>query len=293
MCQGTRRVVDPVRLEPHCADCGLVFDSAVLVADVPLISAQARTDGTGRGIGPFIAPGTTRKRLGSLLIPGRDAQGHALGWHRRYEFEHLKRVMQRQTSRTADGPLDRSQARAALAQCGDALGVPAVIVGEAERIFVEARAKGLFRGRSLPACVGAAAYAACRRFSVPRTLGEVAKAAGGRRSEVGRAFKLLRRGVDGLAQSVDTRAFLQRYAEELALSGPIRTTAEAMLGEAQQNAELSGISPHGLVAALIYLAAERHGERRTRAQVARVGAVTEVTLRSTSRLVERILGPRA
>lgn len=286
-------MVDPLSLESHCSDCGLVFDAAVLVADRPLASLTARTDGTGRGIGPFVAPGTTRKRLGSVLIPGRDAQGHALGWHRRYEFEHLKRVMQRQTSRAAEGPLDRSQARTALGQCGEALGVPPVVVAEAERIFVEARQKGLFRGRSLPACVGAAAYAACRRFSVPRTLGEVAKAAGGRRSEIGRAFKLLRRGVDGLGQSIDTRAFLQRYAEELALSAPIRTAAEEMLGEAQQNAELSGISPHGLVAALIYLAAEQHGERRTRAQVARVGAVTEVTLRSTSRLVERLLGRRA
>ncbi|MCI4370465.1 MAG: hypothetical protein L3J81_03940, partial [Thermoplasmata archaeon] len=90
-------------------------------------------------------------------------------------------------------------------------------------------------------------------------------------------------------QAVSARAFLSRYAEELALSAQVRATVEEMLEVAHEDPELSGLSPHGLVAALIYLAAERNGERRSRAQVARVSAVTEVTLRSTSRLVERML----
>ena len=61
-----------------------------------------------------------------------------------------------------------------------------------------------------------------------------------------------------------------------------------MLQCVEGNPELSGLSPHGVVAALIYLASERSGEPRTRTQVARVGAVTEVTLRSTTRILSRI-----
>ncbi|MGI0150890.1 MAG: hypothetical protein ACREC5_03015, partial [Thermoplasmata archaeon] len=56
--------------------------------------------------------------------------------------------------------------------------------------------------------------------------------------------------------------------------------------------EISGLPAHGLVAALIYIAADRGGEHRSRAQIARVSAVTEVTLRSTSRLLEGLLGRR-
>jgi transcription initiation factor TFIIIB Brf1 subunit/transcription initiation factor TFIIB len=63
-----------------------------------------------------------------------------------------------------------------------------------------------------------------------------------------------------------------------------------MLEMAREDAELSGLSPHGLVAALIYIAAEQNGEHKSRAQVARVSSVTEVTLRSTCRLVEKIWG---
>lgn len=288
MCSGTHRIIDPSTQEVHCADCGLVFDGSAVVVQAPMPAQQASNDGSGRGIGPFVAPGTTRRNLGSVLSTARDGQGRPLNWQRRYEFQHLRRVMQRQTSRATDGPLDRSQARPAILHAGERLSLPPVLLAEAERIFAEAKQLGLFRGRSLPSSVGATVYAACRRFSVPRTLGEVAKAVGARRSEVGRAFKVVQRGVEVPIPSVTTRAFLARYAEELALSSHVRSSVEEMLEEANQDPELSGLSPHGLVAALIYLAAERNGERRSRAQVARVSAVTEVTLRSTSRLVERL-----
>ena len=281
--------MDAARLEEHCADCGLVFTGAELVTAPPRAGPEDSSDGSGRGIGPFVAPGNSRRHLGSTLSIGRDGQGRPLGWHRRYEYQHLRRVMQRQTSRSVDGPLERSQARAEIAQCGERLGLPPVVLAEAERIFREAKVRGLFRGRNLPSSVGATVYAACRRYTIPRTLGEVAKALGARRSEVGRAFKVVQRGVDIPIPSVGTRAFLARYAEELALSAHVRSSVEGMLDEAYRNPELSGLSPHGLVAALIYLAAEQNGEHRSRAQVARVSAVTEVTLRSTSRLVERML----
>ncbi len=292
MCRSTRRVVDPTLGEVHCAECGLVFDSTEFVAPPPPPDPEGTSAGSGRGIGPFAAPGAAKRTLGSTLSLTRDGQGRPLNWQRRYEFQHLKRVMQRQTARVADGPLERSQARAEIAACGERLGLPSVVLAEADRIFREAKARGLFRGRSLPAAVGSVVYAACRRYTIPRTLGEVAKALDARRSEVGRAFKVVQRGVGSDIPSVGTRAFLARYAEELALSSSVRSTVEEMLDEAQQSPELSGLSPHGLVAALIYIAADRGGERRSRAEVARVSAVTEVTLRSTGRLVERLFGRR-
>jgi transcription initiation factor TFIIB len=288
MCGSAHRIVDPVRSETHCSECGLVFDDqAIVVAEPPLPTAVA-AEGTGRGIGPFVAPGGTKRQLGSTLSLGRDGQGRRLDWRRRYEFQHLKRVMQRQTARSADGPLDRSPARGEIVQVADRLGLPEVVAAEATRVFAGAKSAGIFRGRSLSACVGAAVYTACRRYTIPRTLAEVATATGGRRSEVGRTFKMIQRSHVAAVPGVGTKAFLGRYAQELALSPRVRSTVESMLEVARDDAELSGLSPHGLVAALIYLAAEKNGEHRSRAQVARVSSVTEVTLRSTCRLVEKV-----
>ena len=293
MCGSGRRVQDPTSLEEHCADCGLVFAGSELVAPGPPLRDSPGAQGSGRGIGPFTTPGGSRRDLGTILKGTRDGQGRPLGWQRRYEFQHLRRVMQRQTIRAVEDPLERSQARDAIAMAGDRLALPPVVRSEAERFFRDATQRGLFRGRSQVAAVGASVYAACRRFALPRTLGEVSKILGARRSEVGRAFKVACRGMDAVVPSVDPRAYLARYSQELALSPRIRSSVESMLKEAESSAEVSGLSAHGLVAALIYIAAERNGERRSRAQVARVSAVTEVTLRSTSRLLERLLGPTA
>ena len=285
-----------MRSETHCAECGLVFDDTAILATAPPPADAPGSDGSGRGIGPFVRPGGTKRLLGSTLSLGRDGQGKRLDWHRRYEFQHLKRVMLRQTARTVDGPLDRTPARNEIQTVGETMGLPAVVIAEAEGVYREAKLRGLFRGRSLPASVGACVYAACRRYSIPRTLGEVATAVGAKRSEVGRTFKVVQRGSGLSIPGVGTKAFLTRYAQELALSPRVRSTVESMLDKAREDPELSGLSPHGLVAALIYLAAEQNGEHRSRAQVARVSSVTEVTLRSTSRLVEKVWGrsePRA
>lgn len=288
MCRSTHRIVDPVLAETHCAECGLVFDEGTLLESAPPPIATANSEGSGRGIGPFVRPGGVKRSLGSTLSLSRDGQGRRLGWRRRYEFQHLKRVMQRQTARAADGPLDRSPARSEILQAANRLGLPDLVGTEAERVFAAAKQAGIFRGRNLSACVGAAVYAACRRFTIPRTLGEVTAAVGGRRSEIGRTFKMVQRSGVVSVPGVGSKAFLTRYAQELALSPKVRSTVEAMLETTKEDAELSGLSPHGLVAALIYLAAEKNGEHRSRAQVARVSAVTEVTLRSTCRLVEKV-----
>ncbi len=288
MCGSTHRIVDPVRAETVCAECGLVLGPGELVAAPPALAASAGSDGSGRGIGPFSLAAGARRLLGSTLSLSRDGQGRRLDWRRRYEFQHLRRVMQRQTSRGPGAAGDRSPARSEILVAGEQLALPAVVVAEAERVFRDARDRSLFRGRGMHACVGAAIYAACRRFSIPRTLGEVASVVGARRSDVGRTFKMVQRGGGIQIPGVGTRSFLTRYAQELALSPKVRATVESMLEVAKEDPELSGVSPHGLVAALLYLAAERNGEHRSRAQVARVSTVTEVTLRSTCRLAEKI-----
>ena len=288
MCSSTHRIVDTARSETHCAECGLVFDTSEIVNDVPVTPPAPTSEGSGRGIGPFVRPGGARRPLGTTLLLGRDGQGRKLDWRRRYEFQHLRRVMQRQTSRVGDASTERSPAHGEIVAAGERLGLPPVVVDEAERVFRGARDAGVFRGRGLPACVGAAVYAACRRYTIPRTLGEVSTAVVARRSEVGRTFKMVHRIVRLDIPGVGTKAFLARYAQELALSSEVRSTVEGMLDATREDPELSGLSPHGLVAALIYLAAERNGEHRSRAQVARVSSVTEVTLRSTCRLVEKL-----
>ncbi len=291
-CGGIRLVRDSGSAELHCGDCGLVLASQWVSDDLPFSGGEKGPSEGGRGVGPFVPAGAPRKHLGSTLGVRRDGQGRALSADRRNYYGHLKWLMDREVTRRTDSPLDRSPARDLLARTSSTLGLPAVVLSEAERIFQLATQRGAFRGRNMGSSVGASIYAACRRFGLPRTLGEVSKVVGIRRSELGRAFKSLSRNLGTPVPIVNLQSYLTRYAEELALSPRVRSTVEEMLRVTQGHPEVSGLSPHGLVAALIYLASEQHGEGRPRTQVAKVGSVTEVTLRSTSRTLERLLADR-
>jgi transcription initiation factor TFIIB len=198
-------------------------------------------------------------------------------------------MMRREITRGSQWKGESNEAIEIIARASTKLGLPVIVKEEAERIFQEGTVRGLFRGRSLPAGAGAALYAACRRYRLPQTLVEVSEALSIRRWEVGRAFKTLNRGMPKPVPVVGFGAYLQRYAEELALSPAVRSTVEEMLQVASKRPEVSGLSPHGLVAALIYLASEENGERKTRSEIARLGSVTEMTLRTTTKLLDRIL----
>ena len=156
MCHSTHRIQDAMRAEVHCADCGLVFESQELVATAPPPGPLESSEGSGRGIGPFALASRAHSSLGSTLTLSRDGQGRRLDYRRRYEFQHLKRVMQRQTTRASVGGSRPTPARGEIALAADHLRLPPVVVAEAERIVQDARSRGLSRGRTRESWGGAA-----------------------------------------------------------------------------------------------------------------------------------------
>lgn len=288
-CGSLRVEKDPQLLELTCAECGLVLSEPDLVNPLPQFERDGIDQG-GRGVGPVVKPQPYQKALGSSMNGLRDAQGRRLSQGARDRYGHLGWLMKREITRGKLCPQENPEARDSIARIVSHLELPSIIREEAECIFRESLVRGVLRGRSLSACTGAAVYAACRKYDQPHALSEIATAAGIKRWEVGRAFKALNRGLEKPVPPTNLKTYLQRYAEELALSPAVRGTVEDMLERASEHPEVSGLSPHGIVAALIYIASEQHGEKVSRVQMARVGSVTEMTLRTTTKVMERLVG---
>jgi transcription initiation factor TFIIB len=292
-CGSSRCEKDPRLLEIHCVECGLVLTGPDLVNPLPNLS-DVKEDRGGRGVGPLTSPSPYRKMLGTTLRGVKDAQGHRLAQDVMSHYNHLGWMMRREIVRGKLCQPENPEARENIARVTSKLELPTLIRDEAESIFREAISSGALRGRGLPACTGAAIYAACRKYNQPHTLSEIAAAMSIKRWEVGRAFKSLNRGLNKPVPPAGLKTYLYRYAEELALSPAVRSTVEEMLEKTSSDPEVSGLSPHGVVAALIYIAAEQHGEKVSRGEMARVGSVTEMTLRTTTKVMERLVGrPRA
>jgi transcription initiation factor TFIIB len=260
-----------------------------MVNTISGISAEKRSSASGRGVGPSSSQFSFKRSLGTSVGGLKDAHGRPLTQKVRSHYSHLGWMMRREVTRSSQWRGGSSEASEIISRASTHMMLPPVVRDEAEHIFQEGAVRGLFRGRSLNASAGAALYAACRRYRLPHTLVEVSVAMGIRRWEIGRAFKTLNRGLSSKVPVVSLGAYLKRYSEELALSPAVRSTVEEMLDVASKRPEVSGVSPHGLVAALIYIASEQHGEKKTRGEIARLGSVTEMTLRTTTKLVERLL----
>ncbi len=173
-------------------------------------------------------------------------------------------------------------------------GFPPEVEQEAARIYREAAARGLTRGRSIEIMAAAAVYAACRIVrNVTCTLEEIASLVRGRegevKREVGRCFRLLVKDLGLKIPVIRPEAYVSRIVSALGLPDEIVPEAIRIIEIAKKKGLTAGKDPSGLAAAAVYLAAQRRGFRKTQKEVANVAGVTEVTVRNRYKEISKVL----
>ena len=173
----------------------------------------------------------------------------------------------------------------------EALDLPRSIKRTAAVIYRTALEKKLAKGRSINAMVGASIYAACRIHRIPRTLDEIAKAAGVSRKELGRCYRLLLRNIEGLnVPPAMPEDYIVRFAALLDMSTEAVAVAKDIIRRAKELGITTGKDPTGLAAAALYIAGLITGEKRTQRAIAEVATVTEVTVRNRYKELVKKLG---
>ncbi len=186
-----------------------------------------------------------------------------------------------------------NQALRVLDEFVSTLELPNSVKEDAAKIYREAAHKGLTRGRSIESIVAAALYAACRRQKIPCTLDEMAsilrtKGAEAKR-EIAKCYRLLVRDLDLQIPVIEPEQFISRIISELGLPDHLAAEAIQVVRKAKEKGLTAGKDPSGLAAAAVYLAAMRHGFRKTQKEIAQVAGVTEVTVRNRYKEIVKIL----
>ncbi len=173
------------------------------------------------------------------------------------------------------------------------LELPFSIKEEAARLYREAASKGLTRGRSIQSMVAATIYAACRRHKYPITLDEIASMfelrEAPQKREIARNYRLLVRDLGLEIPVIEPERFVYRIASALKLPDQVVVDAIKIVKEVRKRGLTAGKDPSGLAAAAVYLAALKHGLRKTQKEVAQVAGVTEVTVRNRYKEIDRVL----
>jgi transcription initiation factor TFIIB len=266
-----------------------VLDTTVLDAG-PTYSRQATsTSSAPNGHGPAQAPFSPRKRTDTVFPGNRDAQGHLLAPSAQREFRLLRRRAREGASRVNARPGMSHKGEEVIRRLSVSLALPPLVQDAALLVLGKGGEARLFRGRSAVAAAAASVYAACRRYSLPRTWNEIASAAGISRAEFGRCYMALRRGLNLDLPPVGLGTYVRRFSTELKLSSQTLGKALTILDGVGSHPDACGVSPNGLAGAALYLASVQCGEPRKQSDVARVAQVTDVTLRHAFRRLGRII----
>ena len=128
--------------------------------------------------------------------------------------------------------------------------------------------------------IAACIYAACRRYSIPRTLDEIANASDVERKEIGRTYRFITRKMVVKMAPSSPKDYISRFGSMLHLSPQTQNESLKILKRAEISELTSGRGPAGIAAAALYVAALLNDEKKTQREVADVAGITEVTIRN-------------
>ena len=283
-CGARALLLDPATGEVVCQRCGAVVRERI--ADESGGEKRAGDPGERAGRdhrGPPIT--LTRHDMGLSTViaeEDRDASGAALGPEVR-SLVHRLRLWDGRAQRESAGG-DLMSALDLLDIISGKLGLPRAAAERAAMMYRRAREMGLLRGRASNPLVAASVLAATRELGIPRRIVDVAAAAGLRKHDVYRAYRLLRdAGIARVAATQAPEAFVARAASAAGLPEAVARRALGMIREARASrpGAIAGRDPVGLAGAAVYAAAKLTGagDRLTQRDVALALGVTEATIR--------------
>ncbi len=200
------------------------------------------------------------------------------------------------TARTVGGTTNKNlqQAISIIRDVASKLELPDIIVDEASKIYRDALDKGLTRGRSIESIAAAALYAACRIHGAPHTIQKIIEAMKGSvdpevKRDVSRSYRLIVRDLNLKIPVRRPEDFVYTIINALGLPEKVADEAINIIREARKRGLTAGKDPNGMAGAAVYLAALRHGIRKTQKEIANVAGVTEVTIRNRYKEIMKLL----
>jgi transcription initiation factor TFIIIB Brf1 subunit/transcription initiation factor TFIIB len=157
---------------------------------------------------------------------------------------------------------------------------------KAAELCVEAFKRVLTRGYSISALSGSLVYLASLQLGEPVTLKEVAEVSRSQAKRVNRCVRKLAKGLHMVPVVPPPERYLSRIISSLGIDDlRLRKAAGYILAVAEHAA--SGRNPAALASAAIYLASKSMGLKLTQRRVSLASHITETTVRSTCRELEK------
>lgn len=283
-CGDGQKVTDVESGELICTKCGFVIRERVgneEEEEEEDWSVLAREQGSKLRTSPT---SLARSGMGLSTIIGRPdmSAGSGLNAAMRSTFDRLRAWDFR-----IKGQDERSLRRAfvELDRLRSALGLSDAIVEKTAYIYRRAQERGLVRGRTMRAVLGAAIYIVQREMGVSGTLQDIINATNTTEKDLARAYRILLRELDLKVPMLDPAKCVSRVASKANISERTKRKAMDMIYNVIKSGLAAGKDPMGLAASVLYIACTSSGEPKSQAAIADAAGVSEVTLRKNQRMI--------
>jgi len=272
--------------ELACADCGLVVhkDDVDFSPEWRAFTAEEREQ--MERIGPPRSSLFDSGGLSTKIVPTKRTEGDSQDPNR---YLRLARWQDRSTSSSSE-VRSLPKAQWLISSAGLKLNCPRAVVERAAELYKEAHVKGLVKGRAMEAEAMASLYMSCKRFDNPRTLEEISRVSGVKKSSIAKSYREMVWSMGAPKNRDESVLMLTRLSDKLNLRGRGLKVALELLEAAKERKLSCGRSPTSLAAACVYLSSIIVNTPITQKTVASVASVTEVTLRNRYKEMIEVLG---
>jgi transcription initiation factor TFIIB len=288
-CTSEHLVKDYQRAEILCQDCGYVLNEQLMDRGPEWRSFDLSTRTGVERTGPPANVLAHDKGLTTQIgWKNTDAFGRYIPHKSRAQMFRLRQWQHRiRTSKIGERSL--AQGLTEISTLSSRMGLPRQIREDAAVLYKRASNANLARGRSIKELAAASVYAACRQSNVPRTLDEVTLDEPLDRRAVGRAYRDMARELRLYFKPQIPEDYLSRFCNKLDLDQKAYAKCLEIADRIRGRRMVSGVTPTGVAAAIIYHACQELNVEKTQKEIGRVCGVTEVTLRNRYKEISALL----
>jgi transcription initiation factor TFIIB len=285
-CGSKKLLYDSENGELACADCGLVVHKNEYDFSPEWRAFTEEDRGQMERIGPPRSSLFDNGGLSTKIVPTKKTEGDSQDPNR---YLRLAKWQDRSASSSSE-VRSLPKAQWLISSSGLKLKCPRPVAERAAEIYREAHVKGLVKGRAMEAEAMAALYMSCKRFDNPRTLEEISRVSGVKKSSIAKSYREMVWSMGSPKNKDESTLVLARLSDKLNLRGRGLKLALELLEQAKEKKLSCGRSPTSLAAACVYLSSMMIESPITQKTVASVANVTEVTLRNRYKEMIEVLG---
>ena len=163
-------------------------------------------------------------------------------------------------------------------------GINGIVLKKAYKIFLDAKEKGILKGRPTLDIIYASLYTGYRLLRTPITVKKMSGIYGLNPKKLFRDYRTLKRYLGLAVPRLSAKDFVRKYSERLPLSRETTEFAISLIETAEKSLSLQR-SPRVVAAAAIHIASIKYDEPVPQKQIADVFEISSVSMRNCSRFL--------